>query len=109
MWEKVRYFLAVVPPIIAIVIGSIGYQLDKKGYELEAKKLREGQIPKKTLLIETYGGTDIMKLLKKFTDETFSINMAGKELKKKGSSLRLTFIKEYHYCPVNFFKNHIIY
>jgi len=81
MWKKVQIFLAAVPPIIAVVVGIIGYQLDRKAYELEAKRIREGDIPEKKLQIETYGGTYITQLFKKFTDGTFSINIAGKEVK----------------------------
>lgn len=81
MWKKVNIFLAAVPAIIAVVVGIIGYQLDQKGYELETKKFREGQIPKKNLQIVTYGGTDVTRLFKTFTDATFSINIAGKEVK----------------------------
>ena len=81
MGKIVQIFLAAVPAIIALVIGVIGYQVDQKSYDLETKKFREGQIPKKKLQISTIGGTNVMRLLERFTDATFSINMAGKELK----------------------------
>ena len=81
MWKKVQIFLAALPVICMVVFGIIGYQLEQKGYELETKKFREGQIPKKNLQIETYGGSDVGRAFKSFTDAQFSISIAGKELK----------------------------
>lgn len=85
MWKTIKFFLlAVTPVIIAAVIAVITilhYQLDQKGYELQTKKFKEGEIPKKNLQIETYGGFDDMLSLKSIPDSSFNINMAGKKLK----------------------------
>ena len=81
MWNKIQILLAAIPAIGFVVFGLIGYQVDQKSYELEAKKFREGQIPKKSLQIRKFGGSNLMGLLISFEDATFSVHMAGKELK----------------------------
>jgi hypothetical protein len=81
MWKTIKFSLAVAAPIIAVVIGVLNYQLSQKGYELQTKKFKEGEIPKKNLQIVTYGGLDAMSSLKSFTDSSFNINIAGKKLK----------------------------
>ncbi|MCD4692668.1 MAG: hypothetical protein K8R79_07135 [Calditrichales bacterium] len=81
MWKKIPIFLTAALVISTVVFGIIGYQVKQKSYELEAKKVREGQIPKKDFQIRTYGGTDITSLFKLYTDASFRIYMAGKEIK----------------------------
>ena len=73
--------MAALPPFILVVVGIIGYQLHKKGYELETKKFKEGLIPQKSLKIETFGATDVTQLFKTYTDKSFSIYLDGKEIK----------------------------
>ncbi len=81
MWKKIPIFLTAALVISTVVFGIIGYQQKQKSYELEAKKVREGQIPKKDFQIRTSGGTDITSLFEFYTDASFRIYMAGKEIK----------------------------
>jgi len=85
MWKKIPLFLTAGLVISTVIFGIIGYQQKQKSYELEAKKVREGQIPKKNLQIRTFGETDITSLFNRYTDEAFRIYMAGKEIKNRYS------------------------
>lgn len=81
MWKKIPIYLTAALVISTVVFGIIGYQQKQKSHELETKKYREGQIPKKKLQIEPYSGTDVRQSFITFVDAKFSIYMAGKELK----------------------------
>jgi hypothetical protein len=81
MWKTIKIFLAVAPTIAVVIIGVFNCQISQKGYELQTKKFKEGEIPKKNLQIATYGGIDDMISLKSIPDSSFNINMAGKKLK----------------------------
>ena len=62
---------------------------------MEITKFKEGQIPKKQLQIETYGGTDVMRSLESITDLALNISMAGKKLAiKKYSSNQYLLMQE---------------
>jgi len=78
---KTKFLAVAIPLIVTAFIGIYNIELNKKNYELQLKKLSENQISKKKLRININGETNVMSLFKAFSDETFRINMEGKELK----------------------------
>ena len=83
MWKKILKFMFLTLPTIAVVVIMIfSFQLEKKSYELEEKKVKEGQIAKKSLKVYSYGVSNIKSLFRIFAnvDVGFNITLKGKEL-----------------------------
>lgn len=84
--KKILSIISLLPVFITAILGVYGAFLDYKKYDLDYEKYKKGDIPEKKIQILNYGATNLLNLLKSFTNSDFDLKIKDQRITSLYSS-----------------------